>query len=156
KAQTADIAMRAFAFHTKMGFFNPKQLFLQSTAAVNVMAIAGVTHGTRGARIFAPLMLASRTKAEFIKPIGKKTAAITGWNPDEYMEMAMMYRRSGFQHVGGDVAYLDDYRPPGIRRGAIKSATHTVLDWGGSFFRTGERVARTMAFAAAYSERKAF
>jgi hypothetical protein len=148
--ENGDKWMRAAAFHSKMGFFNVKQLFLQSSAAVNILSITP-THGARGARayfalrnsVFAPNEKVLRTLAN------KQT--ISGFSKDEFLEMSSAYRRSGFAHVGNDVAYLDDLMPPNLVKGKFSQ----VLDFGATFFKEGERVARTMAFAAAYSERKA-
>jgi hypothetical protein len=152
-AQNADVAMRAFAFHTKMGFFNIRQFFLQSTAMVNVVAISP-KHGIRGAQAVMPLTLASVSKKAFDKAIGKKTT-MTGFSPDEFAEMADAYRRSGFSAVGGDVAYLDNLMPPKLHKSKLRKGIGEVLELGGSPFRGGERIARSMAYATAYSERKA-
>lgn len=150
KAANADKAMRAFAFHSKLGLFNIKQLLLQSMSSINVLALSPV-HGSRGAMATWPLMLAMNTKRGFIRDIGKKLQGVTTFSPDEYEELADLYRRSGFYNVGGDVAYLDMMEPPKV----IKSGISTVLDWGRTPFQMGERIVRTMAFAAAYGERKA-
>lgn len=150
KAASADKAMRAFAFHSKLGLFNIKQLLLQSMSSINVLALSPV-HGTRGAMATWPLMLAMNTKRSFIRDIGKKLQGVTTFSPDEYEELATMYRRSGFYNVGGDVAYLDIMEPPKL----VKKGIDTFLDWGRTPFQTGERIVRTMAFAAAYGERRA-
>lgn len=152
-AQTADVAMRAFAFHTKMGFFNIRQFFLQSTAMVNVVAISP-KYGIKGAQAVMPLTLAVTTKKGFAKAIGKRTS-MTGFTPDEFAELADSYRRSGFSNVGGDVAYLDNLKPPSLHQSKVGKVAKQVLEIGGAPFRGGERIARTMAYATAYAERKA-
>lgn len=149
-AANADNALRAFAFHTKMGFFNIRQFFLQSTAAINVMAISPV-HGTYGARATWPLIFSMNTKSRFVKEAGDKLAKVTGLSGDELEELTNLYKRSGFYHVGGDVAYIDNMQPPSLTKGKVKN----VLEAGTVFFKGGETVSRTMAFATAFSERKA-
>ena len=149
-ASDADTSMRAFAFHTKMGFFNIRQLFLQSTAAVNILSIAP-THGVRGAAAAWPLIFAMNSNRKFIKSVGEKLKGVTTFKPDEYEELTDMYKRSGFYHVGGDVAYLDNLKPPSLVKGKIRKY---VLDPGTAPFKMGESIARSMAYATAYSERK--
>jgi hypothetical protein len=153
-ASNADVAMRAFAFHTKMGFFNIRQFFLQSTTMVNVVAISPL-HGVKGAQAVMPLTLAAISKKEFTKGFAKRLSKTMGISEDEFTEMVDTYRRSGFSTVGGDVAYLDNLIPPKLHKGKLKKTVGEVLELGGSPFRGGERIARTMAYATAYSERKA-
>ena len=152
-ASRADVAMRAFAFHTKMGLFNPNQLFLQSTAVFNVVALSP-KYGAIAGRALSPLMLATHAKSSLLKDFSRKLSSTVGMKPEEFEELVTLYKRSGFQHVGNDVAYLDDFMPPGLKSG-IKQKSKTVLDVAATPFRSGERIARTLAFAAAYGERKA-
>lgn len=150
KASTADRWLRGAAFHTKMGMFNPKQLWLQASTAAQVVMIAGLNHGSKGARAAPLLMRVPYADEGILKGIAAK-ATISGFSQEEFLELSQVYRRSGFNHVGGDVAYLDDMKPPDLKKGAIGK----VLDWGRTPFNVGERAARATAFAAAYSERKA-
>ena len=153
-ATRADVAMRAFAFHTKMGMFNVKQLFLQSTAVANVIAISPV-HGITGSRLLSPLMMATHARSGLLKDLAKKLGPTAGVTAEQFEELVNIYKRSGFQHVGNDVAYLDDFMPPGLKNSAVQKGK-TVLDFAATPFRVGERIARTVAFGAAYAERKAF
>jgi hypothetical protein len=134
-----------------MGFFNIRQLFLQTTAAVNITSIAGPIHGGRGAMAAWPLIFAMNTKNTLVRGMAEKLKGITTFSADEFDELARMYRKSGFYHVGGDVAYLDNFKPPEI----VKGKLNTVLQLGAVPFKAGESIARSMAFSAAYSERKA-
>jgi hypothetical protein len=148
-ASDGDTTMKAFAFHTKLGMFNPKQLFLQASSAVNILAIAP-THGARGAAAAWPLIMAMNSNRKFVRSVGEKLKGLTTFSPDEYEELVDAYRNSGFYHVGGDVAYLDNLKPPSLVKGKIRK----ILDAGTVPFKTGESIARTMAYATAYSERK--
>lgn len=145
--------MRAAAFHSKMGFFNVKQLFLQSSAMVNIISISP-KHGARGAAAYIPLRQAMyATNPKVLARLAEKQS-ISGFSKDEFLELVDTYKRSGFGHVGNDVAYLDDLMPPSLT-GGLRNGGKTIMDWGTTFFREGERTARGMAFAAAYGERKA-
>lgn len=152
-AENADVAMRAFAFHTKMGFLNIRQFFLQSTAMANVVFLSP-KYGIKGAQAVMPLTLAMLSDKSFAKAIGKKSS-LSGFSPEEFEELATAYRRSGFSRVGGDVAYLDDLRPPRVHKSKLQKGASMVLELGGAPFRGGERIARSMAYATAYAERKA-
>lgn len=147
---TTDRWMRAAAFQTKMGLFNPKQFFLQSSAAIQVISISPV-HGVKGARSAFTLLNVNRANEKILPDLAEKVSGIMGFSKEETLELFQAWRRSGFANVGGDVAYLDDLKAPDVKRGATK----TVLDWGTTPFNVGERTARAVAFATAYSERKA-
>jgi hypothetical protein len=148
--QHTDAYMRAFAFHTKMGFFNIKQLFLQSTSAVNIMSITP-KYGSKAAMLAMPIQAGLHAPEKVLGGIGAKLAKTMGIEPNDYVELITMFKKSGFNLVSNDIAYLDDLRPPALVKGKISK----VLDVGTMFFKTGERNARSMAFAAAYLERKA-
>jgi len=150
KIGNADKYMRWVAFQTKMGFFNPKQFFLQASTSLMAIAIAP-THGLRAAKVASALQMSAYAKKEWVRAMGQKLSGLSGWSADEFEELRDAYYRSGFGHVGGDVSFIDDLSPPKLS----KSKVGTVLfDWGTEPFRAGERTARSVAFATAYSERK--
>lgn len=147
--KNADQWLRAAAFHTKLGLFNPKQLFLQASAAVNVVSIAG-KHGVKGASNFSQILMALRFTNDPAK-IKKIAKTAVGFGPGEFEEMMAAYKRSGFSKVKGDVSALDLAAGPNVRSGQLKQ----VLDLGATPFNTGELIARSMSYSAAYSEWRA-
>ena len=72
----------------------------------------------------------------------------------EYEEAIRLLKKSGFDHVGGDTAYLDELKAPELRRGAVGSATKSFLAWGRTPFNEGEKVARLSGFIASYLEKR--
>lgn len=150
KIQNADAYMRAFAFHTKMGFFNPKQLFLQMSSVVNIFSISP-KYGIRAAALASPMKAGLYARPGILRAIGEKLAGTVGMKADDYEELVTLYKRSGFDLVKNDVSFIDDLSPPKFVRGKIGM----ILDAGTTPFKTGERIARSMAFATAYMEQKA-
>lgn len=148
KIQNADHYMRSFAFATKF-FFNPKQFFLQAQSTVNVVAISPV-HGPRAAMLLTPIMAGLHANPRALGKVAKVMAKVAGVSEADYLELVQMYRRSGFSRIGKSTAHLDDFSPPSVVRGTFSK----VMDAGPVFYNAGERVSRTMAFAAAYLERK--
>jgi len=149
RIQRADQYLRGFAFHTKFAF-NPKQLFLQAQSAVNVMAISPRA-GTKAAMLFTPIMTGVYAHPKAFGKVAETMSRIAGVSKEDYIELVTMFKRSGYNRVGKSTAYAEDFAPPKVVRG-VGSA---ILDAAPVFYNTGERVARTMAFAAAYLERKA-
>lgn len=147
--QNGDVYLRKFAFHTKF-MFNPKQVFLQASAAANVIAISP-KYGTKAAMLNLPMMALSYASKNAAKTVVKRMAKISGVAEEDLSELTRLYRSSGFDNVGSSIAYIDDLAPPKLVQGKIGQ----VLDTGTMFFNTGERYARRMAFATAYLERKA-
>jgi hypothetical protein len=145
----ADQWMRAAAFHSKLGLFNPKQLLLQASAAINVMSIAGKS-GVKGAFNTTQILLATKYTNDpaKIRAIAKKAI---NFKEDDFVEMISAFKRSGFSRMGGDVSYLDLMAGPGVRTGRLKQ----VLDVGAIPFNTGEFYARAAAYGAAYDEWRA-
>jgi hypothetical protein len=93
--ENGDKWLRAAAFHSKMGFFNVKQLFLQSSAAVNILSITP-THGVRGARAYWALRNAALAPNDKVLRTLANRQTISGFSKDEFLEMASAYKRSGF------------------------------------------------------------
>ena len=150
-AKDVQTFMRGAAFNMKLGMFNIKQLFLQSSTAVNVVAIAG-TKGISGMRAMPVMRMALMSEnPDVVRGLAKKFSKLSGWDKDEFVDMVSRFKQSGFATVSNDVAYLDDFRPktvgPGGKLGKVWSY-HT------SFFKEGELVARQAAYATAYREWK--
>lgn len=146
--QNGDVYLRKFAFHTKFAF-NPKQIFLQASQAAIIMSISP-KFGAKAAALNLPMIALSYASKNAASVVTKRMAKIAGVKEEELAELTNLYKSSGFDNVGGSIAYIDDLAPPKLVKGAVGQ----VLDVGTSFFNTGERYARRMAFATAYLERK--
>lgn len=140
--------LRATAFYSKLGMWNPKHLFLQASSAVNAVFIGGAEHGWRGINASFGLWRAGLTSD--LAKIKETHKLAVGWKQDEYLELVDSWKRSGFAHVGNDTAFLDMATGPAIRKGKFKN----ILDHGSVFFNRGELYARSMGYGVAFSEWK--
>lgn len=145
------VAMRSFAFHLKMGFFNINQTFVQSQSMVNVVAVGGVNGMKSGAAYPLFRLALANGNDSVVKALGKKAQAIGLMKADEFEESLRLYKKSGFNQIGKDTAYLDDARGPEIRKGKFGK----VLDYGTTPFNEGERLVRLAGWNTAYLEEKA-
>lgn len=155
-AKTTQDLIRKTAFNLKLGFWNPKQLFLQSTAVASTMAISPRS-GTMGFRAMIPTRMALLSGSdEAVRGLHNKFGKIMGWQKDDWLSMVSSFKQSGFANVGGDHTYLDrmSLKTPGkqfmggLKEGPVGklASTHTV------FFNEGELSSRIMAYATAYDE----
>lgn len=141
---------RAVAFHSKLGFFNPVQMFVQMQSLANVMALAGPVNGFKGAgAAYLMRRLAHTGEKAIIDDFAQKATAF-GWKKDEFLEMYDAFRKSGLYEVAGEAALRDDVFDPKL----FRSTFGAFLDKGTMFFNEGERAVRMSAFAAAYQEWK--
>jgi len=141
---------RAVAFHSKLGLFNPVQMFVQMQSLANVMALAGPVNGFKGAgAAFLMRRLAHTGEQSIIDSFAEKATAL-GWTKDEFLEMYSAFRKTGLYEVAGEAALRDDVFDPKL----FRSTVGAFLDKGTMFFNEGERTVRLSAFAAAYQEWK--
>lgn len=155
-AKDAQTLIRKTAFNLKLGFWNPKQLFLQSAAIASTMAISPVS-GSRGFRAMIPTRMALLSGSdEAVRGLYNKFGKVMGWQKDDWLNMVNSFKQSGFANVGGDHTYLDrmSLRTPGkqflggLREGPVgKIASSNTV-----FFNEGELSSRIMAYATAYDE----
>lgn len=155
-AKDAQTLIRRTAFDLKLGMFNVKQLFLQSTSVAATIAISPRS-GWQGARALVPTRFALLSGDEnVIRGLHNKFGKVMGWGKDDFMNMVTSMKQSGYANVGGDHTYLDQMslKSPGKQfLGQIKNSpvgkaasTHRV------FFNEGELSARIVAYATAYDE----
>lgn len=151
-----DVYARSFAFHSKLGFFNPIQLFLQASAFTNAVAIGGKS-GVKGAASY-PAFAAAIIKSDpkITAGIAKKMK-VFGWKEDHFKEAVEAYRQSGFHVVGKDVGYLDDMRGPDIKPlrskvPGLSEVSEFITEKGTLMFRNGERIPRVISFATSYDQ----
>ena len=142
-------AMRALAFHLKLGMFNPAQLVVQSAQMVNIAAVGGV-HGAKGVSAALPLRLAMHNGTKQVsKHIGKVSSALTGLKPHQFDELVEFYQGTGRHIIGHEVAERDT-------KFFIANNTLSKLgEMGRFFFNEGEGLARSAAAATAYFEFRA-
>jgi hypothetical protein len=142
--------VRAVAFHSKLGLFNPIQLFVQMQSMANILAISP-THAVPGsAAAFMMRRLAHTADAGVIDHFAD-IATHMGWQKDQFLEMYDIFRKTGLYEVAGEAALRDDVFDPKLFRSTIGA----WLDKGTFFFNEGERAVRMTAFATSYREFKA-
>lgn len=141
--------MRSFAFHTKMGFFNPIQLFLQMNTMVNTWAITGNPARVGSSLAGVTLMQMSRVNRtpEVLSHLSKLSEKM-GWKAGEWLEMDELFHKLSLHIVEGEVGTLDIMTNPKM----FKGVGGMFLDKGLVFFREGERSVRMNAWAVAFKE----
>lgn len=143
--------VRAVAFHSKLGMFNPIQMFVQAQSTANILTIAGPTHGLPGvAGAFFMRRLAHTNEPAIIDHMAE-LATSHGWKKPDFLEMYDAFRKTGLYEVAGEAALRDDVFDPKL----FRSTFGAFLDKGTFFFNEGERIVRMSAFATAYREYKA-
>lgn len=140
--------LRSAAFHAKLGFFNPVQLFLQSQTFTHIMGLEGPARALKAAAAAKISDVnALNSTVEVTQALAQKAASM-GWKPREFIEANNALARTGFANIGGEVAYLDDILSPDISKtGSVFSA---AKEFSTVFFNKGERGIRKTAFFAAY------
>lgn len=142
--------VRAVAFHSKLGLFNPVQMFVQAQSLANVIAIAGAEHGVPGsAAAFLMRRMAHTVDPAVIDHFGEMASKL-GWKKEDFLEMYSAFRKTGLYEVAGEAALRDDVFDPKLYRSTLGA----FLDKGTMFFNEGERAVRLAAFATAYREAK--
>lgn len=145
---------RTAAFHMKLGMFNPISYFTQLNSLVNVFAVAG-RDGLRGGLTYPIARMVLASSSDEVLKHGAKIAEKVGlMKADEFEESMRLFKKSGYNNVGGDTSYLDNVKSPELTPGVLARGTKSVLDLGTTPFKEGERTIRIAAFNAAYLERK--
>ena len=140
---------RQIAFHSKLGLYNPVQLFLQAQTLTHVMAIAGPVNGAAGTAAGTMMSFLRYTEnPKIIDWYAKKAAALGFKNPGWFKESYQEMRRLGLWHVEGEHSWVSDTLDPKL----FKGIGGQFLDKGTLFFREGERLTRMAAWNAAYLE----
>lgn len=139
---------RSLAFHTKMGLFNPKQIFLQSQIWTQVASIGGVKNAMMGAVAYPYTYGLSLTANVKMLDDAAKRLTKFGWKKDEFIESTKALSESGWDIVGGSTAWRDLYEGPSL----ISSPWGKFLDNGTYFFKKGEHYGRTVAWHSSYLE----
>jgi hypothetical protein len=140
--------MRAAAFHSKLGIFNPAQWLLQSQSMAHVTAVAGFDSGMKGYSGMFVARYLRMTESDRILAHGADILKPWGWKKEDFLEAYNAMRNSGFDIVGGESGWLDNMYEPTV----FQSAGRKFLDKGSWFFRAGETNTRMSAWFAAYHE----
>lgn len=141
--------MRGFAFHAKLGVFNPIQMWLQGQTLVHAAAVTG-----NPARSYKALAMSgwqrtlSLTDNPGIIDHAASKAAFFGVDKEQFKEAHDLMRKSGIWNVEGDHASIDDMLTAPLWSGKGKQ----MLDKGTVFFKETERFVRMNAFNTAYLE----
>lgn len=139
------VFFRSIAFHTKLGLFNPKQLFLQSQILTNISSIMPKEAFPALAAHNLSYGLFLNPRPNMLKEADARLAKF-GWQKGWFEEAHKAGLDSGWFDVGGDAAVLDKLSDPSLTKGAVGS----FLDTGLAFFKKGEQIGRVTAWHAAY------
>ena len=141
--------MRAIGFHSKMGFLNPVQLFIQANGLTHSIFVTGNPLRSTTALAGATMMMTGQfTKnADVMRGIAK-AASKMGWKQDEFLEMWRIAREQSIDVVGGEVADLSTNFQPKV----VQTTVGRVLDAGTVLYRNAERLVQLNGWATAYKE----
>lgn len=142
--------MRAVAFHTKLGLFNPVQFALQSQTHLMISAMAP-KHGPQGSMVGALMGRLHLTMDEpkvLDKWASVAAKAVPGWSKEEFKESWNLLKSTGFDIVGREQSYRNDITDPKIFAGKASR----MLDASTYFFNGAERWVRLAGWNAAYKE----
>ena len=84
---------------------------------------------------------------EFQEEIARHAAKL-GWKKEHFLEATRGLRESGFDRIGGEHAYRNDYFEVKL----TQSAAGNFLDFGTTFFTEGEQLVRMTAWNGAYRQ----
>jgi hypothetical protein len=141
--------MRQFAFHTKLGMFNPVQLFLQTQTMFHTYAVTGNIKRVGSALSGLILSQAARmtTYKNNINHLDK-VAQKLGWKPGEWLESQTLLKKIKLDLVEGEAGVIDVHSNPVM----FQSAFGKFLDKGTLFFKESERAVRINAWHVAFKE----
>jgi len=141
-------AIRGFAFDAKLGLFAFDQMFVQSSQIFNILAIAGGRRAFPAMAAATPLrMTLVNTSEAFAREVGRRSAAFTGMDADEFVRFSRWVRESGRTVIGGEVAELN-----AVNHVMAKGLVGRVREVGRVFFNEGERFPRMVGMHVAWKE----
>jgi len=141
--------MRQFAFHAKLGLFNPTQPFIQGQTFFHTLAVTG--NPMRAGSALAGLMLSTAgrqtVRREVLLGIDKKAQKL-GWKAGEWLESHDLMRKLKLDVVEGEAGVLDMETAPKM----FQSKGGAFLDKGLIFYKGIERAIRINAWHVAFKE----
>ncbi len=147
---------RKIVTNTKLGLFALPQLFVQSQALAVMAAITGNPLRSAKAQAGAFLMRHAIRQGhpDIANGLGK-VATKLGWTEKDFAESLSHLASTGYQHVGGDIAFLADYGTPKFFKSSqIGKGTSWFFDKGMMFFKMAEGNNRLVAWNTAFLEFK--
>ena len=142
------VALRGFAYHLKMGLFNPDQLIVQSSQALNIMAISP-KYGLSAALMYTPIRAALlKNDDAFLKVLASRASKVSGMSEEDTFHLIEYFKKSGRGKVGKEIpeySGAEDFSYGSLQKG---------LEAGTVFFKEGELVPRIMATVVAFREFK--
>lgn len=141
--------LKALAFHAKIGLWNPIQLFVQANTLIHTAGIVGPTIGSK-ATVASMVQSLFIDQAEGLTKHGAKLIKSLGFDEQEFIEVTEAMRRSGFDHVGREIATREQH----LQARIMATKVGKIADHGLFFFNKSERFVRRNAFNAAYLEWK--
>lgn len=155
-ANDAQALVRKVAFHTKLGFWNAKQLFLQASSVAAAAAISPRSALMAGRALIPTRLALFSGDPKVINGLHNKFGKAMGWSKEDFVNMVDSLKQSGFGNVGGDHTYLDQLslKSPGsaISDRVSKSPIGRLASTHTAFFNEGELTARIVGYATAYDE----
>jgi hypothetical protein len=141
--------MRQFAFHTKLGMFNPVQLFLQTQTMFHTYAVTGNVQRVGSALSGLTLSQAARltTRKNVLQDLDKRAQKL-GWKAGEWLESHTLMKKIKLDLVEGEAGVIDVHSNPVM----FQSAFGKFLDKGTFFFKESERAVRINAWHVAFKE----
>lgn len=140
--------MRAFAYHTKLGLFNPVQLFLQSQTMFHTWAITGNAQRVGSALSGLTLSQAARFADKSLLTALDKKAQGMGWKAGEWLESHNLLKKLKLDMVEGEIGQMDLVESPSV----FQSKFGQFLNKGTFFFKEAERAVRVNAWHVAFKE----
>jgi hypothetical protein len=141
---------RAFAFHTKMGFFNPRQYFMGLQTIMHSSLIVGdpkiAYQGSFGYMLSNALR--ANNSDQFRKFVNSAANKVLGFKGDEFLESHDAARKAGIDIIEGEHVFQDNYNDYKL----FQSNAGIFLDKGLGPFRAGDRANRMAAWHMAYLE----
>lgn len=141
-------ALRKFTMIKNMGFWNPKQWFMQAQGVSSIAAIEGVDEAMRGMALgwlMRPMTLTSRD--DIAKLLSAKAPQF-GMTREHFEEMYKSALSSNYTRVGQEYDFLDSMSTSTVSRGGLTKMADASL----APFKMGERVVRLTSWAVAYNK----
>lgn len=141
-------ASRAVAFHGLLGWFNPRQLYVQGLSAAVAWAIDPINAPKLTSRYMALRAVMYSDNPELWSQARKAMAGATSFMSDtEFKQLVAAYRKSG---ISDSIRSTADYDAAIRGHGFSRNALANAADKGLLFFREGELYTRSYAWLLAY------
>lgn len=137
---------RKLAFHTKLGLFNPVQMFKQSMSFAHIAAIEGAESAAKSFGAGFAMRGYFYNPSPAMLDHAADIAAKWGWKKEEFKEAAQYYKRFDYGHPGREQSYLDQLEDSRL----VSTKFGQFLDAGLWFYNAGESFVRQTAWLASY------